>query len=50
MTSADSSDVEIDLRDVVGVKTPDDLNTPEVMHDSVFDGELEWDESKSGIT
>ena len=46
MTSVDSSDVDIDLQDVDVMKTPDDLNTPEALNDSVFDGELEWDESK----
>ncbi len=45
-TSVDSSDVEIDLRDVSDLKTPDDLNTPEALQDSVFDGELEWDDSE----
>ena len=46
MTSVDSSDVDIDLQDVDDMKTPDDINTPEALNDSVFDGELEWDESK----
>ena len=44
MTSVDSSDVDIDLQDVEDMKTPDDLNTPEALNDSVFDGELDWDE------
>ena len=44
MTSVDSSDVDIDLQDVEDMKTPDDLNTPEALNESVFDGELDWDE------
>ena len=40
--SQSSSMGDPDLLDVDGIKTPEDLNTPDI-NDSVFDGELDWE-------
>lgn len=38
-----SSEVDLTTVSIEGVKTPDDLTTPEAMNSSVFEGELEWE-------
>ena len=43
--SASSSEGE-PLDSFNDLHTPDDLNTPEALGDSVFEGELDWEDSK----
>ncbi len=42
IVSQSSSD-GVEILSVDGMKTPDDLNTPEALNDSVFEGELDWE-------
>ena len=46
-TASVSSTSDGDILEYIdNLRTPDDLNTPEALTDSVFEGELDWEDSE----